>query len=214
MGRPRKSGNKDLPTGLYRDPDTGMFFIKRKGKRATLETKNKQMALTLYASIRSQWEEDDLNLQAEKIVARVKRVTAPGGAESFAIYAKNWRELVLPTLSKKDGSQLADKTRKYYASIVKNEIEPSNIFSITLPEITATVLRQFLSKWLEKPHYYNYIRATLSRILTRAVEEGLIDRSPAVDVGKRPTEKRTVYISDGLYGGNRIIARRVASPCL
>ena len=116
MGRPRKTGNKDLPTGLYRDPDTRMYFVRRKGKRASLETKDKKRALTLYAHIRSQWEEQEIDQHANKVVARINRITAPSGAETFSIYVKNWREQVLPTLPKKNGSPLADKTRNYYGS--------------------------------------------------------------------------------------------------
>ena len=199
MGRPRKSGTKDLPAGLYCDPDTGMYYVKRKGKQASLKTKNKQQALALYAQVRPKWEEREFDQLAERIAVRINRITAPTSAETFSIYAKNWREQILPNVTKKNGAPLATKTRKDYEKMLRRQVESSEHFNVPLSEVTATLLRKFLSNWLDKPNQYNYLKAVISRVLVAAVDEGLLERNPAADVSNRPTKKRDAYLSDDDY---------------
>jgi len=137
MGRPRKKGNKDLPTGLYRDSATGVFYIKWKGKQLSLETKDKKEALELYAIVRAKWEEQDLEKQATRIAARLKRIIVVGRDKSFADYCAYWRKKVLPRATKKNGKPLAPKTRGDYGRMLRYQVEPSEHFATGLSEVSA-----------------------------------------------------------------------------
>ena len=121
------------------------------------------------------------------------------GAATFSEYTKNWRTQSLPKATKNNGARLSAKTRKDYAKMMKHQIEPSEHFNVTLSEVTATLIRKFLSQWLDKPHQYNYLKAAISRVLHAAVDEGLLERNPASDVRNRPTGNRDAYILDNEY---------------
>ena len=145
MGRPRSRGNKDLPSGLYRDPTTGIYYIKRKGKQVSLGTRDKKVALELYAQLRARWEDEDFQVLVERTASRLNRVpraTAAKDVPIFTNYCRNWREKVLPSLlHRRTKRSLGMSTRADYARILRNRIEPSNLLSIPMTDITCTRLR-------------------------------------------------------------------------
>ena len=202
MGRPRKKGNKDLPTGLYRDSATGVFYIKWKGKQASLGTSDKKTALEIFAHTRARWEQVNFQKQVERVATRLNRVSRAGNDEPiFTNYCRDWRENVLPsTLHRRTKKPLSEKTRADYARMLRNQVEPSELLSIPITEITPTLVRQFLSPWFgTSPSHYNNLVAVLGQVFRHAYRTGTINTNPMKDVDGDDEPMRYVYVSDKDY---------------
>jgi hypothetical protein len=59
--------------------------------------------------------------------------------------------------------------------------------------------RKLLAPWLNKPTHYNGLRNSLSRVFAHAVQEGIIDRNPVIDITKASEQKRQVLIPNEAY---------------
>ena len=114
---------------------------------------------------------------------------------SVAAYARQWRETFLPTLLKRNGKPVSDKTRGDYARMLHHEVEAHEPFqTVAVGEVRTKDIRQFLAKWIGSPAYYNYVKAVLSRMLAHAVDEGLLDANPVTDVVRRAVARREVVL--------------------
>jgi hypothetical protein len=202
MGRPRSRGNKDLPTGLYRDPASGMFYTKRKGIQQTLETKDKKTALALFAQARVRWDQEDFDVKVARVATRLHRVVRAGSdGPVFTDYCREWREKVLPSLlHRRTKRPLGMSTRADYARMLRNKIEPSELLSIPITDITSKLLRSFLSPWfMSSPSYYNNLVAILANVFRHAYRTGKITENPMKDVETDDEPKRDVYVPDNDY---------------
>ncbi|NMT64788.1 hypothetical protein [Marinobacter orientalis] len=90
-------------------------------------------------------------------------------------------------------------TRVDYASDAR-QLEQSDDarFPLSDPQILRKI-RKLLSPWLPMPTRYNSLKNTLNRVFLHAVQEGLIDRNPMIDIRKAAEEKRKVLIPDEAY---------------
>lgn len=200
MGRPRTSGRKDLPPGLYEDRD-GYYYVKHPitGNSAYLNTKDREQAKALYWTQRATWDAELLEKQAQKIARRLIAINKPGGARTFAQYATYYRTEKLPKAVTRSGKPLSDATREDYRRMLENSIEPSEHFAVPMAEVDDVVLRKFLSRWLDNPAHYNYMMSGLSRVFDCAIDEGLLRKNPLADVSRRAVPKRHVYVEDSDY---------------
>lgn len=200
MGRPRTSGRKDLPPGLYEDKD-GYYYIQHPitGERAYLKTKDRETAKSLYWPAAAKWDTEVIEKQAQKIARRLLAISKPGGARTFAQYATYYRTEKLPKAVTRSGALLEDATREDYRRMLENSIENSSHFAVPLEEVDDVVLRKYLSQWLDSPAYYNSVMSCLSRVFKCAIDEGLLRKNPAADVSRRTVPKRNVYVKDDDY---------------
>lgn len=199
MGRPRKPGNKDLPCGLHRD-HAGRFYVVHplSLRKAFLGTKDKQIALTIFRRVQTEWALEVTEIKAERCATRIKNVRF-SSIPVFTDYCDTFRSKKLPTLAKKKGKPLSEKTRGDYARMLRNQVEKSAELAVPITEVKPTLLRKYLSRWLGKPSHYNYQKAVLSRVMQSAIDDGLIETNPITAIVSRPVMERTVYISDDDY---------------
>ncbi len=114
---------------------------------------------------------------------------------TVADYARYWRTTCLPALLKRNGKPLAAKTRADYTRMLENEVETNEQFRTTGVDSARTRdVRQFLSRWIAAPSYYNYVKAVVSRMFAQAVDEGLLDANPVTEVVRRAVARREVIL--------------------
>jgi hypothetical protein len=200
MARPRKSG-KDLPPGLYCYPGRNCYIRMGGMKPVDLGTTDRETAKDIYWEFRKKWEIKKKVEKTDKVSSRLEAAITGTDRITVATYAKTWRTERLPTLTKKTGRPLGEKTRTDYARILSNQVESHEPFQkLALGSLSIQHIRQFLAPWItESPHFYNYVTSLLSRMLGFAVDEGLIDVNPVAQISRRPVTKRDVYMSDEHY---------------
>jgi hypothetical protein len=199
MSRPRKPGNKDLPSGLHRD-HAGRFYVVHPVslRKAFLGTKDKHAALTFFRHVQTDWGSEAAEAKAEKIASRVKNVKLSTNP-TLTDYCASFRKEKLPTLTKKNGKPLSKKTRDDYGRMLKNQVENSALLVIPVANVKPSLLRKYLASWLDAPSHYNYQKAVLSRVMHSAIDDGLIETNPVSAIVNRPVTARTVYMSDDHY---------------
>lgn len=193
MGRPRQK-NKDLPPGLYCYKGRSCYIKMHEEMEAvTLGTSDRAQALAIYWEFRPLYDAEQQNAAAAALVDRLQTAAKGNDRLTVAAYARAWREQHLPTLLKRDGRPLADKTREDYARMIKHQIEEHEPFqTLAMTALRTRDTRQFLSRWIGNPSYYNYVKAVLSRMCQQAVDEGLLDANPVADVNRRAVRRREV----------------------
>lgn len=162
-------------------------------KPVTLPTKDPKEATDLYWGFRKLWDEAHGAKRAEELANKLTLAAKGGDAVTVAGYARLWRETHLPSLLKRNGRPISEKTRGDYGRMVEHHVEAHEPFtSLPVAETCTKDVRQFLSRWVGSPAYYNYIKAVLSRMFAQAVDEGLLDANPCTDVVRRATARREV----------------------
>jgi hypothetical protein len=194
MGRPRTK-NKDLPPGLYVYPARDAYVKLGKGKPVRLEgVRTREEALALYWELKRIWDAEQSPKRTERIVASLTIAAKGGDTITIAAYAKSWRETRLPTMLKRDGNPLADKTRRDYERMLKLQVEKHERFTeLAIIGATTKDIRGFLAQWIGSPNYYNNMKSLLSRLFDDAVDEAKLDANPVADVRRRAVAKRKVY---------------------
>ena len=199
MGRNRSRRNADLVQypGLHRDAKN-YFYIKSPitGKRAYLGTKDKAMAIRLWRPIARKWDE---TIEADEVNRIAGRLNAANDVLSFSEYCKKYRETRLVKATKRNGEALGAKTANDYRLMLKNQIEPHKGFGVSIKQLDTKTVRQYLAAYMDRPATYNYHLSIISRVCNEALDEGLIDTSPATDIQRRARVKRKTYIDDETY---------------
>jgi len=199
MGRPRDS-QKDLPPGLYCYPGRSCYVQVGDMKPVALNTQDRDEALAIYWEFRKLWDAERAEKQSDALADRLKLAAKGGDVVTVADYAKRWRETFLPTLLKRNGKPISTKTRADYARMLKNEVEKHEAFlQLGVGVVRTKEARQFLSRWIASPTYYNYVKAVLSRMFAQAVDEGLLDANPVGDVSRRAVARREVVLTPEHY---------------
>lgn len=136
--RPRKRGNKDLPTGLYKRPSG--YYVRHPitGRQASLRTKDRPKALELFSVVRARWDEEKLKQLATQVAARIQGIES-ARQELFTTYAAQWAAEDLPKLD------IGERTRYEYQAIVGKHIVPSEILAVELSRVTPKHLHAFLN---------------------------------------------------------------------
>jgi len=192
MGRPRKR-DKDLPPGLYCYPGRSCFIQLGTMRPVPLGTPDRKKALALYWEFRRVWDAQQADAQANELAERLEVAAKGGDRLTVAAYATHWREQRLPTLLKKNGRPLADKTRDDYGRMLENQVEAHGPFQcLAIGALTTKRARTFLARWIASPNFYNYMKSLLSRVLDQAVDEGHIEANPIAAVKRRAVSKREV----------------------
>ncbi|GGE69924.1 hypothetical protein GCM10011533_22870 [Streptosporangium jomthongense] len=220
--RARKPGNEwlqDFP-GLYLN-EHGVFFVvhPKTGRRSTLETKNRSMAIRRWTLIHEQWERELHNWRSEQLANRLSALSVPldpAGQISLSEYLHTWRTEVLghsivdgrvvwgeckvfAIRGPHQGQPIALPTRRDYATDCQ-QLEASDDAKFPLSAQDAVQkIRKLLSPWLTKPTHYNGLRNTLNRVYMHAVDDGIVQRNPVVDVRKAVIPKRQVLVPDDAY---------------
>ena len=199
MGRNRSRRNADLVQypGLHRD-SKGYFFIKSpiNKKQASLGTKDKATAIRLWRPIARKWDE---TIEADEVNRIAERLNAASDVLSFSEYCKKYRETRLAKATKRNGEALGAKTANDYRLMLKNQIEPHKGFNVSIKQLDTKAVRQYLAAYMDRPATYNYHLSIISRVCNEALDEGLIDTSPATDIQRRARVKRKTYIDDETY---------------
>ena len=216
MGRPRKT-NRDLPHGLFCYPGRNCFIQMYEGMpRINLKTRDRAEAKRLYAEWWPTWNQARMQKSAEQLASKlIAAVKDPEGIK-VSEYAKAWREIHLPTLlKKKDGKPISDGTRDDYDRMIRRQVEPYEPFTtIPIAGLKVVHLKQFLSKWIGSPNFYNYMLSLCSRFLQYAVDEGILDTNPASEIERRTVAKRDTYMPDADYVSiTGLMAERDARAC-
>lgn len=195
MARPRDS-HKDLPPGLYCYPGRSCYIQLGTMKPVSLNTQDRGEALAIYWAFRKLHDSERQEKQEQELADRLKVAAKGGDVVTVADYARQWRESHLPTLLKRNGKPISEKTRGDYARMVQHEVESHELFArLPIGCIRTKDARQFLSRWIGAPSYYNYVKAVLSRMFAHAVDEGLLDANPVTDVSRRAVARREVILS-------------------
>jgi len=164
-------------------------------KPVTLPTKDPNEATALYWGFRKLWDEAHAAKQADELADKLTLAAKGGDVMTVAAYAKQWRERHLPSLLKRNGKPISEKTRGDYGRMLAHHVEAHEAFtSLPVAGTRTKDVRQFLSRWVGSPAYYNYIKAVLSRMFAQAVDEGLLDANPCTDVVRRATARREVAL--------------------
>jgi hypothetical protein len=199
MGRPRKN-NRELPPGLYCYPGRNCYIRLGEAKPVDLGTTVKDEALVIYWEHRRLWDAKRMDTRTAIIVSKLQ--AAINGTDRLTVsgYSQSWRTTILPTLTKKNGKPLGNKTRADYARMLVNQVENNEIFKdLALTDVTPKVIRIFLGPWISSPSFYNYMKSLMSRMLKFALDEGKIDFNPVEQIDRRPVAKRETYISHKDY---------------
>lgn len=198
MPRPRAPKNRDLPTGLYRDAK-GYYMVHPVTRVKTRVGSNKQIAFDVHAQVWPQWKNDAASVRAASMMQRIEVASTPERREMAAEFLERFRDDVLPSLTKRDGSPMSDTTRYDYHRMLTRTAEVDVMQSTPLLRINAQGVRKALSPWLEKKHYYNYVCAALSRAFSYAVAEGALATNPLKDVDRQHPPRRKQLISPREY---------------
>lgn len=217
--RDKKNAWLEQYPGLYIRKDGG-FYVKHPttGKQASLGTKNRAAAIRLWKVLAARWEQER-GTNVDAIEQRLNNLSVPksqGDHIHLSDYLHQWRTQmlghqvvngnvvwgeckVLAQRGKRRGHPVAKPTRTDYANDCRQlEQQEAARFPLSDPKIV-TKLRKLLKPWLQKPVHYNGLRNTLSRVLAHAVDEGLIERNPILDIRKAHEQKREVLIPDEAY---------------
>lgn len=194
MARPRDT-QKDLPPGLYCYPGRNCYVQLGEMKPVNLNTQDRAEAIAMYWGFRQLYDAERSAKQAETIADQLRVAAKGGDVTTVAEYARRWREKYLPTLLKRNGKPISEKTRADYSRMIEHQVEPNEIFdALSVGRVTVRDVRGFLSRWIGSPAYYNYVKAVLSRMFAQAVDEGLLDANPCTDVTRRATARREVVV--------------------
>lgn len=220
--RKRKAGNEWLEQfpGLHIDRH-GTFYVKHPvtGKQGSLRTKERTVAIRRWTLLNKRWEEERADWATNALADRLMSLSTPrsqGDNIHLSDYLRHWRTnilghqvvdgrvqwgdcLVVSQRGSNKGKPVAIPTRTDYANDARQlEEQEAAQFPLSDPELLRKT-RKLLSGWLEKPTHYNGLRNTLSRVFGHAVQEGLIDRNPIIDITKASEKKREVLIPDEAY---------------
>jgi len=199
MGRPRER-DKDLPPGLYCYPGRNCYIQLGGMKPVTLPTKDRKEATDLYWGFRRLWDAERNAKRAEDVADSLELAAKGGDVTTIEAYTRLWREKHLPTLLKKNGKPLSEKTRADYAQMLKHQVETNEDFQTRAIGAARTRdVRAFLARWIGSPAYYNYVKAVLSRMFAQAVDEGLLDVNPCAGVVRRAVARREIVCPMGDY---------------
>lgn len=194
MARPRDQ-QKDLPPGLYCYPGRSCYIQIGGMKPVNLGTQDRGEALAMYWGFRKLWDSERSAKRAEEIADSLRLAAKGSDVTTVADYARRWRGTHLPTLLKKNGKPISEKTRSDYARMLKSEVERHGPFlQLGIGLVRTKDVRQFLAHWIGSPAYYNYVKAVLSRMFAHAVDEGLLDANPLKDVARRAVARREVIL--------------------
>lgn len=218
----RKQGQEwlDRYPGLYIRARDGMFYVRHPvtRKQGSLQTTDRHTAVRRWAILQQMWEKARTDFDAELRAGNlaVAQPADPATRKTLKAYLREWRTTVLGhsvvdgrvrwgdchILSQRGrnrGRPIAMTTRTDYANDAQ-QLEASDDADFTLadPQVLRKI-RRLLSPWLTKPTHYNGLRNTLSRVFSHAVQDGLIDRNPMVDIQKASEPKREVLIPDDAY---------------
>lgn len=194
MGRPRKENNKDLPKDFY-PPAGGRGCYRMKnpvtGLPKSLKTKDKDEALELYWAIKNHYSP----------TIQVKAATFVSG-QLLSDIATQYRIEQLPIATSK-GNPLDINTKKTYGNYLKN-IHDATCFKVPVSVFDDVdegprIVREYLSKWINKPKTYNYRLSCLSRLFAWIVDMGKLVRNPCDPINHRTPTKREVYMTDEHY---------------
>ncbi len=218
----RKPGQEwlDRYPGLYIQARDGTFYVRHPitRKQGSLQTTDKQTAIRRWSILQQMWENERTDFDAQLMAGNMSaaRPADAGSRTTLKKYLRKWRTdllghsvidgevrwgecHVLSQRGRNRGRPIAMATRIDYANDAQ-QLEASDESSFTMadPHILRKI-RRLLSPWLTKPTHYNGLRNTLSRVFSHAVEDGLIDRNPMVDVKKVTEPRREVLIPDEAY---------------
>ncbi|WP_228285835.1 MULTISPECIES: hypothetical protein [unclassified Marinobacter] len=221
--RNRSKANESLAAypGLYRNAHDVYFVVHPlTRKRGSLETKDRVIAIQRWSALQRLWQAEISDSKTDSLAKKLSDLATPrhndGEAITLSHYLKKWRVdvlghcvvgtkvkwstcQVLSLRGPNKGRPIALPTRIDYANDAKQlEEQESADFLLTDPDILRRI-RQLLSPWMQKPTHYNGLRNTLNRVFLHAVQEGLIDRNPMVDIRKATESKREVLIPDDAY---------------
>lgn len=206
--------------GLYLKPH-GTFYVRHPitGKKASLETKDRSIAIRRWSLLAERWERERADWQTQALADKLNDLSVPqneGANIQLNDYLAHWRRqilghevingrvkwgecLVVSLRGRNRGRPVAHQTRVDYANDA-HQLEQSAdaAFPLSDRDITRKI-RKLLAPWLQKATHYNGLRNTLSRVLAHAVQEGLIDRNPISDIIKASEQKREVLIPDEAY---------------
>ena len=220
--RARKPGNEwlqDFP-GLYIN-EHGMFFVvhPKTGRRSTLDTKERAKAIRRWTLINETWDRELYQWRSEDLANRLAALSTPHDPEGRTLlcdYVRTWREdvlghsivdgrivwgdcNVLALRGPHQGQPIELPTRRDYASDCQQlEASEDARFSLSDPEAVQKI-RKLLSPWLKTPTHYNGLRNSINRVYLHAVDQGIVQRNPIVDVRKAVIQKRKVLIPDEAY---------------
>jgi len=192
MGRPRKSGNRDLPDGLYPPAGKGCWRMHHPitGRMKSLKTKDAAEARELYWAIRKHY--------APKIEAKAQAFFS---GPLLSELADDYRLNQLPkVVTKKRGKPLDEHTRHTYGNYLKN-FAAAPAFGVPVARFSELeegprLVRTYLAEWINQPKTYNYRLACLSRLFSYAIDKGLIQRNPTDPIERRTSPDREVYMTD------------------
>ncbi len=194
MGRPRIS-HKDLPPGLYCYPGRSCYIQVGEMKPVALNTQDRGEALAIYWEFKKLYDTENATKRADTVADKLNLAAKGADVTTVADYARIWRTIHLPTLLKRNGKPISEKTRNDYSRMVQYQVETHDAFSATaVGSVRTRDVRAFLARWISSPAYYNYVKAVLSRMLAQAVDEGLLDVNPVGDVVRRATARREVVL--------------------
>lgn len=197
-----------------------MFYVRHPitRKQGSLQTRDRNTAVRRWAILNQMWEGERTDFDVEIMAGNMKaaRPVDEGSRTTLKQYLRKWRtEIlghtvtegslawgdchVLSQRGRNSGRPIAMATRIDYASDAQ-QLEASEGSAFTMSDaILLRKIRRLLSPWITKPTHYNGLRNTLSRVFSHAVQDGLIDRNPMVDIEKVCEPKREVLIPDDAY---------------
>lgn len=206
--------------GLYRRRRDGIFYVRHPftRKQGSLQTDDKETAIRRWAILQQIWEEERRAFDAELMAGNLSMCDPIDEANRITLrkYLHTWRTehlghsvidgrtkwgkcTVFAKRGNNRGKPIALSTRTDYASDAQQlEASEGSDFLLADPQILRRI-RRLLSGWHTKPTHYNGLRNTLSRVFSNAVQDGLIDRNPMVDIEKLIEPKREVLIPDEVY---------------
>jgi hypothetical protein len=164
-------------------------------KPVALNTQDRGEALAIYWEFKKLYDTENTTKRADTLADKLTLAAKGADVTTVADYAHIWRTTHLPTLLKRNGKPISEKTRNDYSRMLEYAVEGSDAFrSLAVGNARTRDLRQFLSRWISAPAYYNYVKAVLSRMFAQAVDEGLLDSNPVTDVVRRATARREVVL--------------------
>jgi hypothetical protein len=221
--RQRKPGNEWMAQypGLYVNRNGTYRVLHPVTKKfGSLETKDRTTAIRRWSILNERWEAEARDWKSKALADRLGALSVPkseGDNIHLSDYLVHWRTNILGHQVSKDGrvtwndclvlsmrghnrgKPIAMPTRIDYASDCRQlEDQEGARFALSDPTLLKRV-RKLLAPWLTKPTHYNGLRNTLSRVFAHAVQEGIIDRNPMIDISKATISKREVLVPDDAY---------------
>jgi len=198
-----------------------MFFVvhPKTGRRSTLDTKERAKAIRRWTLINETWERELYQWRSEDLANRLTALSTPYDSQGHALlcdYVRTWRKevlghsivdgrivwgdcSVLALRGPQQGQPIALPTKRDYATDCQQlETSEDAKFFLSDPDAVQKI-RRLLSPWLTTPTHYNGLRNTLNRVYMHAVDDGIVQRNPMVDVRKAVIPKRQVLVPDDAY---------------